>query len=109
MTNPLPNLTHDADGWPSYWPYLTADDMHQGDYSDDSGMRCCLVQWMGQVAARQAFDRVCSMLQIECLVACGIDSIAKANDRCLTRSQAAAIWNRVGEQLGYTEDGWEEV
>lgn len=88
--------THYKNGMPKVWPWLTAEDMHKGAYDGPFGSHC-LLGWADAICSRDAAVKVIDMLADE------VGSVAYWNDERATKQQAADLWNRVGEKLGYTE------
>ena len=102
---------HDKDGMPKVWPWLTEKDMCKGRLDGRNGTHC-LIGWAWEVCCR--YDATARVRRALALAIRAEDprsvDIADWNDsRSTSKAQAAALWNRVGELLGYTEwdqKGW---
>lgn len=97
----------DRKGFPKYWPTLRPGDIG-GFYAwHEDGSPNCMVGWIRKMCKyREPYDLVRKMViqdLIEYLKFPADVVLTTANDCSLTARQRVTLWNRVGEQLGYTE------
>lgn len=101
---------HDKDGMPTVWPWLTEKDMWKGRLHGPEGTHCLLGWTIVVCGTYDAQIRVRRVMERCVQESWPFRFIEDFNDhRRTSKAQAAALWNRVGELLGYTEwdpKGW---